>query len=70
MEKTTNKTENKGGLKKVFRNLMSEFNRIVWPSRDSLVKRTIAVLASSVVLGGIIAVIDMIVKFGLGLVIA
>lgn len=70
MEKTATKKEKKSGskfdLKKVLANLKSEYNRIIWPDRDSLIKRTIAVFASSVSLGVLIAVVDMIVKFGLG----
>ena len=77
MEKTTTgkekgqkKDANKGGLKKILANLRTEFSRIIWPDRDSLAKNTAAVIATSVVLGIIIAVIDMIIKFGLGFVIA
>lgn len=70
MEKTATKKEKKSGskfdLKKVLANLKSEYNRIIWPDKDSLIKRTIAVFASSVSLGVLIAVVDMIVKFGLG----
>ncbi len=73
MEKSTTgkeKKAKKGGLKNVLSNLKTEFSRIIWPSKDSLTKSTVAVLISSVALGIIIAVIDMIIKFGLGFVIA
>ncbi|MDD7391029.1 MAG: preprotein translocase subunit SecE [Lachnospiraceae bacterium] len=76
-EKTTVKekkqkknTRKKGGLKQVLTNLRVEFGRIIWPDRDTLTKSTAAVVVSSVALGIIIAVIDMIIKFGLGFVIA
>ena len=76
-EKTTVKekkqkknTRKKGGLKQILTNLRVEFGRIIWPDRDTLTKSTAAVVVSSVALGIIIAVIDMIIKFGLGFVIA
>ncbi|KIR02730.1 hypothetical protein P261_01545 [Lachnospiraceae bacterium TWA4] len=60
----------KTSLKQHFENLKSEFNRITWLDKDALTKKTVAVVASTVVLGAIIAVIDMIVKYGLGLIIS
>ena len=76
-EKTTGKerkqkksTRKKGGLKQILTNLRVEFGRIIWPDGDTLTKSTAAVVVSSVALGIIIAVIDMIIKFGLGFVIA
>lgn len=60
----------KGGFKNILNNLKAEFNKIIWPDKDSLTKNTIAVIVSSVAMGVIIAVIDMIIKFGLGFVIA
>ncbi|MGN0292503.1 MAG: preprotein translocase subunit SecE [Lachnospiraceae bacterium] len=76
-EKTTGKekkqkknTGKKGGLKQILTNLRVEFGRIIWPDRETLTKSTAAVVVSSVALGIIIAVIDMIIKFGLGFVIA
>lgn len=69
-EKKQSRDAKKGGLGKILTNLKTEFNRIIWPDKDSLTKNTVAVLISSVALGIIIAVIDMIIKFGLGFVIA
>lgn len=72
MEKSTTGKEKKarGGMGNVLSNLKTEFSRIIWPNKDSLTKSTVSVLISSVALGIIIAVIDMIIKFGLGFVIA
>lgn len=42
-----------------FKSLKSEFKKIVWPDKDSLVKQTIAVIVVSVVLGIIIATVDL-----------
>ena len=49
--------------------LKAEFKKIIWPDKETLTKQTIAVLISSVVLGAIIAVLDLIIKFGLNIII-
>lgn len=56
----TEKTQKKS----FFKGVKSEFGKIIWPSKDALVKETIAVVTASVVLGLIIAVMDLAVKFG------
>ena len=47
-----------------FKGLKAEFSKIIWPDRQSLTKETVAVLAASV-LCVIIAVVDLIVRFGI-----
>ena len=63
MEKTasSDKTQKKG----FFKGVKSESNKIVWPDREAVGKETAAVLACSVALGLIIAVLDLAIKFGL-----
>jgi preprotein translocase subunit SecE len=70
LEKKDTNSKKKGGLKKVIENLQSEFKKIIWPTKDSLVKRTTAVIASTVALGVIIGLVDMIIKYGLGFIIS
>lgn len=48
-----------------FKGLKAEFSKIIWPDRQSLTKETVVVLAVSVLLGVIIAVVDLIVRFGI-----
>ena len=48
-----------------FKGLKAEFSKIIWPDRQSLTKETVAVLAVSGLLGVIIAVVDLIVRFGI-----
>ena len=48
-----------------FKGLKAEFSKIIWPDRQSLTKETVDVLAVSVLLGVIIAVVDLIVRFGI-----
>lgn len=47
-----------------FTGLKAEFNKIIWPDKKSLSRQTAAVAAVSVVLGLIIAVLDVIIRFG------
>lgn len=48
-----------------FKGLKTEFSKIIWPDRKSLTKETLAVVIVSVILGVIIAVVDLIVRFGI-----
>lgn len=51
--------------KSFFKGLATEFKKIVWPDKETVVKQTAAVITASVVLGLVIALIDLIIKFGL-----
>lgn len=48
-----------------FKGLKAEFKKIIWPDKKTLVKQTVAVIACSIALGIIIAVIDWLIQFGL-----
>lgn len=48
-----------------FKGIKAEFNKIVWPDKESLVKQSAAVIAISLILGVIISVFDLIVKYGI-----
>ncbi|MCR4842592.1 MAG: preprotein translocase subunit SecE [Eubacterium sp.] len=45
--------------------LRAEFNKIIWPDRESVSKQTVAVVVTSVIVGVLIAFIDTIVKYGI-----
>ncbi|MDE5590713.1 MAG: preprotein translocase subunit SecE [Acetatifactor sp.] len=47
-----------------FAGVKSEFKKIVWPDRQETLKQSVAVVAISVVVGVIIAIIDYVVKNG------
>ena len=47
-----------------FTGLKSEFRKIIWPDKKSLARQSAAVVAVSIVLGLIIAVLDTIFKYG------
>ena len=50
-----------------FKGLKAEFKKIFWPDKNTLAKQTVAVVSVSVILGIIISVIDIIVKYGIDL---
>lgn len=47
-----------------FAGLKAEFNKIIWPDKKSLTRQTAAVVAVSVILGLVIAVLDVVIKYG------
>ena len=51
-------------IKKFFRDYKSEFKKISWPDRQSTLKQSVAVVAISVVVGVIIAVLDYFIQYG------
>ncbi len=50
-----------------FRGVAAEFGKIIWPSRDRFVKETTVAVVVSVVLCLIIAILDAIMRFGVGI---
>ena len=58
-------TVEKAKKKSWFKSLKSEFKKISWPDRKTLIKQTVAVIVCSVVLGGIIAIIDALIQYGI-----
>ena len=62
--------EGKSGKISDFLNgIKAEFKKIVWPNKNDIVKQTIAVISSSIVLGIIISILDFIFKVLLNFVI-
>ena len=41
----------------------SEFKKIIWPSKESLTKESVAVIATTIVLGGIVALLDLGIQY-------
>lgn len=64
MGETAN-TQEKPAKNSWFKGIKAEFNKIVWPDKESLVKQSAAVIAISLILGVIISVFDLIVKYGI-----
>ena len=62
--------EGKSGKISDFLNgIKAEFKKIVWPTKDDIVKETVAVISSSIVIGIIISILDFIFKVLLNFVI-
>lgn len=59
----------KAPKKSFFKGLKAEFKKIVWPDQETVGKQTVVVLAVSVALGLVIAVLDFIIKWGLSFII-
>ncbi len=51
-----------------FKQVKAEFKKIIWPDKKKVTRQTIAVVVISVILGGFIALVDLVVKAGLGLI--
>lgn len=48
-----------------FKGLKSEFNRVVWESKEDVIKQTIAVVIISIILGLLITLIDTGLQYGI-----
>ena len=61
----TEKTQKKSW----FKGLQAEVKKVIWPDKKTLARQTTAVVAVSVILGALIAVIDVILRYGIDLLI-
>lgn len=69
MGETTNTSNDKAPKVSFIKGLKAEFKKIVWPDQETVTKQTITVLAVSVALGLIIAILDFVIKWGLSFII-
>jgi len=60
----TNSKAPKKGLRGWFKGLKSEFKKIVWPDKDTLVKESAASIIITILLGVIIALVDWVIEHG------
>ncbi len=65
-EKTEKGTEKK--KKSFFKNVKAEYSKIVWPTKQTLGKETVAVVLSTAFLAGLISLLDAAIKLGIGFV--
>ena len=59
----------KAPKKDFIKGLKAEFNKIIWPDKDSLRKQSVVVMIVTVLLGITIAVLDLIIKYCLNIII-
>ena len=57
------------GLQDFFKGLKAEYNKIIFPTRQDIIKETTATIVVSLLVGALIAVLDLIMKTGLGFII-
>ena len=50
---------------KFFQGVKAEFRKITWPDRKLLLKQSVAVVAISIVMGAIIAVLDLVLQYAI-----
>lgn len=55
----------KAPKKSWFKGLKAEYKKIIWPDRKSLTKQTAAVVATSIALGIMIKILDIIMTYGI-----
>ncbi len=58
----------KADKKSFFKGLKAEFKKIIWPNKETITKQSVLVLVVSLALGLIIGILDLIIKFGLNLI--
>ena len=69
-EKSAGKSkEPKAPKKSWFKGLKSEFSKIIWPDKETLLKESVTVVVISVVLGVVIALVDMVIRAGINVII-
>ena len=60
----SSKTEKKSGLKDFFKGVKTEFKKISWPDKTTLLKQSVVVVTISIVLGVIITLLDTVIQYG------
>ena len=60
----SNKTE-KSAKPSFFKGVQSEFKKISWPDKTQRVKQSVAVICVAVVLGVVIALLDILFQYGI-----
>ena len=58
----SNKKENNPGF---FKTVSVEFKKIVWPSKESVFRQSVAVTAIAIVVGILITVFDFLIQYGI-----
>jgi len=48
--------------------IKAEYRKITWPDVNTLIKQSVAVICTSIVVGVIIAAVDFLVKYGVSLI--
>ena len=54
----------KSGLKDFFKGVKTEFKKISWPDKTTLLKQSVVVVTISIVLGLLITLMDTVIQYG------
>ena len=54
----------KSGIKDFFKGVKTEFKKISWPDATTLLKQSVVVVAVSIALGLVIALMDTVIQYG------
>ena len=57
----TNKKESKPGF---FKNVKVEFKKIIWPTKEDVLRQSVAVTVISIVIGILVTVFDFLIQYG------
>lgn len=63
----TNKTAKQAKKPSRWHGIKKEFDKISWPKREALFKQSFAVIVITVILSVVIALVDVVIKSGMGL---
>ena len=66
MGETTNKDAQPALKQGKFKALKTEFKKIIWPNKSAIAKQSVAVIVITTILAVVIAVVDLVIKTGLG----
>lgn len=64
-EATAQKKKSGNRIARFFKEVKSEMKKVVWPSRKQVIKNTLIVIASVVIIGVVIWALDMLFSLGL-----
>ena len=64
-KKPSKETKKESKISIWWKGIKSEFKKIIWPDKSTLMKESVAVVIISVILGAIIAFLDAAIKLGL-----
>ena len=59
-----NSSNEKQAKTSFYSELKSEFKKVIWPDKKTLGKQAVVVTITSIVLGCIIALLDMLIQYG------
>ena len=67
MGDVANTSAEKTEKKSFFTSVKAEFKKIVWPNKESLLKQSVSVIVASIVLGAVIALLDLGIQYAIHL---